>query len=118
MVIAENKVVSLIYELRRNNEKGEIVETLSNDNPLTFLFGRGNLLSKFEDNIQGLTEGEKFSFSLTSEEAYGQVQDNAIVNVPLKAFEVDGEVDTNLIKQGNSIPMVDRDGNKLTGIIR
>jgi FKBP-type peptidyl-prolyl cis-trans isomerase SlyD len=118
MEITENKVVSLIYELRRDNQEGEIVETLTKDNPLTFLFGSGSLLAKFEENIQGLAEGDKFSFGLATDEAYGPAEDNAIVDVPMMAFEVDGKVDQNLVKLGNSIPMVDRDGKRLNGIIR
>ena len=118
MKVTENKVVSLIYELRKDNENGDVVETLTQSNPLTFLFGKGNLLSKFEDNIHGLTKGDRFSFNLTSEEAYGPVEDNAIVDVPISAFEVDGKIDYQVVKSGNSIPMVDKDGRRLNGIIR
>jgi FKBP-type peptidyl-prolyl cis-trans isomerase SlyD len=118
MEVAENKVVYLIYELRRDNSEGEVVETLAKENPLSFLFGKGSLLAKFEDNIQGLKEGDKFSFKLSSDEAYGPMEDNAIVDVPIMAFEVDGKVDYKLVKTGNSIPMVDRDGKRLNGIIR
>ena len=118
MKVSENKVVSIIYELRRDNESGDILETLTNSNPLTFLFGRGNLLAKFEDNINGLQQGERFSFNLASEEAYGPVETNAIVDVPIHAFEVDGKIDDKVVKTGNSIQMVDRDGQKLTGIIQ
>ncbi len=118
MKVAENKVISLIYELRRDTKKGDIVEVLTEEKPLTFIFGSGNLLPKFEDNILGLGEGEKFNFSLSSDEAYGPKEDTAVVDVPLSAFENDGKVDYNLVKTGNSIPMIDNQGNKLTGIIR
>ena len=118
MKIEENKVVSLIYDLRRDNQLGDIIESLTKVKPLTFLYGNGNLLPKFEDNIQGLIEGDTFSFSLSSEEAYGPKEENAIVDVPIIAFEVEGKIDFNLVKTGNSIPMVDRDGQRLTGIIQ
>ncbi len=118
MVISENKVVSLIYELRKDNESGEVVETLTESNPLTFLFGTGNLLPKFENNIQGLKEGDSFSFALTSDEAYGPVEASAVVNVPVRAFEVDGKVDYNLVKKGSSIPMMDNTGRRMVGVVR
>jgi FKBP-type peptidyl-prolyl cis-trans isomerase SlyD len=118
MKITENKVVSLIYELRRDDDKGEIVETLTSDNPLTFIYGSGNLLAKFEENIKGLGEGDKFSFSLNADEAYGPVEESAVVQIPMMAFEVEGKVDTNLVKLGNSIPMVDNEGRRMTGIIQ
>lgn len=118
MKVTEDKVISLIYELRRDNKDGELVEALTEENPLTFLYGSGNLLSKFENNILGLGEGDKFNFTLSSDDAYGSLEDNAIVNIPLVAFEVDGKVDYNLVKTGSSIPMVDSEGRRLTGIIK
>jgi FKBP-type peptidyl-prolyl cis-trans isomerase SlyD len=118
MEAAANKVVSIIYELRRNNHDGEIVETLSLDNPMTFLLGSGNLLPKFEEKLIGLNTGQSFKFILSSEEAYGPVQENAIVDVPITIFEADGKTDTNLLQVGNVIPMMDREGRRLNGVVK
>jgi FKBP-type peptidyl-prolyl cis-trans isomerase SlyD len=118
MTIEEKKVVSLTYELRVNDEQGEIVEKVEKDSPLTFLFGSGNLLPDFEANISGLKEGESFSFSLEPERAYGQVSEEAIVELPKDIFEVDGKIDDNLLKVGNNIPMQDNTGNRLNGIVQ
>jgi FKBP-type peptidyl-prolyl cis-trans isomerase SlyD len=118
MEAATNKVVSIIYELRRNSQDGEIIETLEKENPMTFLFGNGNLLPMFEEKLIGLKTGQSFKFTLTSEEAYGPVQENAIVDVPLSIFEVDGKTDTNLLQMGNVIPMMDREGRRLNGVVK
>ncbi|HYW96125.1 MAG TPA: peptidylprolyl isomerase [Bacteroidales bacterium] len=118
MAISENKVVSIIYQLRKDNQQGEVVEELTKDKPLTFLFGRGNLLPKFEENLDGLKEGDAFTFGLNSEEAYGPVQENAIVDVPIDVFRIEGELDDNLLKLGNTIPMLDREGNRLNGTVK
>jgi len=115
MVIEDKKVVSIIYELRKSNKEGEIVESLSNDKPLTFLFGTGNLLPKFEENLAGLKKGESFEFLLPSNDAYGPVQDNAIVDVPISVFQTDGKVDENILQVGNTIPMVDSEGRRMNG---
>jgi len=117
MEISENKVVSLIYELRKDDEAGEVVESLTKNNPLTFLYGKGNLLAKFENNIQGLKKGDCFSFGLNSDEAYGPVEDSAIVDIHVQAFEVDGKVDYNIVNVGNSIPMMDNSGQRLVGVV-
>ncbi|MCG8699542.1 MAG: peptidylprolyl isomerase [Bacteroidales bacterium] len=117
MNISKDKVVSLIYELRVNGTEGDIVETLDNSNPLTFLYGNGRLLPKFEANIDGLTIGDKFEFLLDAKEAYGEVNKDAIVNVPISAFEIDGKVDDKMLQVGAQIPMQDSTGNKLTGIV-
>ena len=118
MIVTKNKVVSLTYELRTDNSNGEIVESLSEESPLTFLYGSGGLLPKFEENIDGLQVGEKFDFNLSVKDAYGDVNENAIVKVPVSAFEVNGRIDENMVKIGNKIPMQDASGNKLTGIVQ
>ena len=74
------------------------------------LFGTGSLLPKFEDNLAGLKQGESFEFSLTSEESYGDFDPNSILRIPLKSFEIDGRIDHELVKIGNSIPMQDGEG--------
>ncbi len=117
MIIEENKVVSLTYELRVNDEKGEVVEKVEKKAPLTFLFGRNNLLPDFEAKIDGLKEGDPFSFMLEPEKAYGQISNEAIVDLPKNVFEVDGKIDENLLKEGNTIPMQDNSGNRLNGIV-
>jgi FKBP-type peptidyl-prolyl cis-trans isomerase SlyD len=118
MTITKDKVVSLIYELRLDSPSGEVIESLSNDNPLEFLYGSGNLLPKFEEQIEGLNVGDKFDFNLTSVDAYGEVNDSAIVSVPLTAFEVNGTIDSELLKLGNTIPMRDNNGNRLNGVVK
>ncbi len=118
MEAAANRVVSIIYELRRNDQNGEIVETLGKENPMTFLLGSGNLLPKFEEKLLGLKSGQSFKFVLSSEDAYGPVQETAVVDVPLSIFEVDGKTDTNLLQIGNVIPMMDREGRRLNGIVK
>jgi len=118
MVVSKDKVVSLTYELRLDNADGEIIESLNTDAPLTFLYGSGGLLPKFEEQIDGLGIGADFKFKLLSNEAYGEVNENAIVKVPISAFEVDGKIDQTMLQIGNKIPMQDASGNKLTGIVK
>jgi len=115
MIAEKNNVVSIVYELRNGSEKGEVVESLNDENPLTFLFGTGGLLPKFEENINGLAEGDSFEFLLGSEDAYGPVVENAIVHVPKTVFEIDGKIDENLMTVGNMVPMMDAEGRRLNG---
>jgi FKBP-type peptidyl-prolyl cis-trans isomerase SlyD len=115
MIAEKNNVVSIIYELRTGSKEGKVVEALTTDNPLTFLFGTGGLLPKFEEQINGLKSGDSFEFLLHSEDAYGPVVENAIVHVPKSVFEIDGQIDQNLMKIGNMIPMMDAEGRRLNG---
>jgi FKBP-type peptidyl-prolyl cis-trans isomerase SlyD len=115
MIAEKNNVVSIVYELRNGSKEGEVVEALTPDNPLTFLFGTGGLLPKFEEQLNGLTAGDNFEFLLHSEDAYGPVVENAIVHVPLSVFEVDGQIDENLVRIGTMVPMMDAEGRRLNG---
>ena len=111
----KNSVVSIVYELREGSDQGKVVESLNNDNPLTFLYGTGGLLPKFEEHLNGLTSGDNFEFLLTSENAYGPVVENAIVHVPKTVFEVDGKIDETLMAVGNTVPMMDAEGRRMNG---
>lgn len=117
MIIAKDKMVSLTYELKYDDADAQLIEKVENDKPLQFVFGQGSMLAHFEKNLQGLQTGDVFDFKLTADQAYGPVTDQAIVDVPVQAFEVDGKIDNELLKIGNTIPMMDSNGNKLHGIV-
>ncbi len=116
-MITKDKMVSVIYELKYDDTEAKLIEKVENNNPMTFLFGAGKMLAHFEKNLEGLNLGDNFDFKLTAELAYGAVTKEAIVEVPLKAFEAEGKVDESLVKVGNTIPMMDSYGNKLHGIV-
>ena len=118
MVVSNNKVVSLAYELRIDSKEGEVIETVDRNSPLTFIYGNGSLLPRFEDYLSGLTVGDSFDFNLASAEAYGEVDESSIIKIPLQAFEMDGKVDYQLVKLGNKIPMQDGEGHRLTGVVK
>jgi FKBP-type peptidyl-prolyl cis-trans isomerase SlyD len=117
MKIDQNRMVSLIYELRETNTSGKILEGLQESKPLKFIFGTGRLLPAFEDNLLSLNSGDSFSFILSTEQAYGERREEMIINVPLTVFENDGKVDENICRVGNEVPMVDGSGNQVYGII-
>lgn len=117
MKIENNKMVSLVYELRENDSNGRIIETLDNSRPLRFIYGTGRLLPFFESNINSLEEGDIFRFTLNSEMAYGDKREEMIINVPVSVFETDGKINEDVCRVGNEVPMTDTEGNPLTGII-
>jgi FKBP-type peptidyl-prolyl cis-trans isomerase SlyD len=114
MNVAKNQVVSITYEL---TVEGQVMETVKKDNPLTFLFGAGNLLPKFESNLDGLVIDDPFEFKLESEDAYGPYNEEAVIAVPMKAFEVEGKIDEELLRVGNTIPMLDSSGRRMNGVV-
>ncbi|MCX7985935.1 MAG: peptidylprolyl isomerase [Bacteroidales bacterium] len=115
MIIEKGKVVSVLYELRLADGSDELIEKVNESRPLQYLQGHGNLLPKFEAYLEGLTVGDTFDFVLKSEEAYGPISNEAIVDVPISVFEVDGKIDEELLTIGNVIPMMDNQGNRFNG---
>jgi len=117
MNISNNSYVTLTYHLRLNNKDGDVIETVNKDHPLQFIYGQGNLLPGFEKQLDALTPGSPFSFTLSSDEAYGDLREEAIVDVPMSSFAINGEVDTNMVQVGKTIPMRDHHGNRMNGKI-
>ena len=87
MKVGQKTVVSLQYQLE---VEGEIVDKSTPERPLTFPFGVGYLLPKFEANVEGLEPGEKFAFTLTPEEGYGPYREDMVVELPKSTFEING----------------------------
>lgn len=117
MEINRNKYVSLTYELRMGGVDGELKEKAVKETPLTFVFGAGMMIQKFEDNILGLKEGDSYEFVINEMDAYGPKMDDRIVDLPKSVFEVDGQIDDKILFEGNVIPMMDASGNKLNGTV-
>ena len=117
MEIGRNKFVSLTYQLRLNGAEGEMIEETSKDSPLEFLFGAGRMIEMFEQKLENMKEGDSFNFELKADEAYGQVNSDAVVELPKNIFEVNGSTDEEMLTVGNSIPMQDAQGNRLNGIV-
>jgi FKBP-type peptidyl-prolyl cis-trans isomerase SlyD len=117
MKVQSNKVVALTYELQVDDENGEktLVEKVEQDNPMVILYGLSGLPEQFEENINGLAEGEGFEFSLSPDGGYGDFDEEAVVNLPLDIFKVNGELDREMLQEGNFIPMTDQDGHRLQG---
>lgn len=114
MAIEKNNVVTLNYILHTVEDNGEknLVEQTSSDNPLVYLHGVGMMLPKFEENIDGLNAGDKKSFTLTAEEAYGPRDNDAVAQLPAEMFAEAG-----LPKVGDVLPLQDDRGNQFRAIV-
>ncbi len=114
MKVEKNKVVTLIYTLKSNNE---IVEVVQQDQPFLYLVGSHGVIPKFGEALEGLSVDEDFEVKISSKEAYGEVITDAIVDVPLTTFEVDGEIKYDILAEGNVVPLQDQDGTPMDGIV-
>lgn len=117
MTISQNKVVSLTYELKIDNASGEVVDMADASEPLVFLYGSGNMLPKFESNLADLKVNDNFEFTLKADEAYGDFIEEAIIELPIDVFMVEGKVDADILRIGNVIPMQDNEGRPMDGVV-
>ena len=119
MRIDANKYVAVTYELNvgKPNEEKELMEKATVDNPLRFIFGTGAMLPAFEKALIGLETGATFEFSLSPADAYGEYVDDYAMELPKNIFEVNGKFDAEMIKEGNTVPMMDSNGNRMMGSV-
>lgn len=114
MAIEINNVVALNYTLHIVEENGErtFVEQTTNENPLTFLYGVGMMLPKFEENIATFNAGDKGSFTLTANDAYGEKDERAMAQLPAEMFK-----ETGFPPVGETIPLQDNEGNQFRAVV-
>ncbi len=117
MTVSNEKVVTLVYQLRVDNNEGDIVESVKEEKPFVFLYGAGLMLPKFEENLNGLKAGDKFEFILNCEDAYGKATEEAVMDLPKNMFEVEGKIEDGLLAEGNVIPMQNNEGQKFNGVV-
>ncbi|MDU0368768.1 peptidylprolyl isomerase [Hymenobacter endophyticus] len=115
--ISENKVVTITYDLSVTDENQEkvLVESAEEDAPMVFLYGMSGLPDEFERQLSGKQAGDSFTFSLTPEQAYGDYDAQAVVEIPKNVFEIDGQIDEEMLQVGNFLPMADNQGHHMQG---
>jgi FKBP-type peptidyl-prolyl cis-trans isomerase SlyD len=114
MTISQNKVITLTYELKLNDANGEFVEKTEAENPLVFLYGAGQMIPDFENNISELNVGDDFAFGITADRAYGEIDAEAVVNIPREIF---AEAE-DMLNVGQAVPMRNDEGHLLQGVVQ
>lgn len=112
-MITKNKFVTVSYELRTEKE-GELLESAGADRPLEFICGQGQTLEFFEMNLLEKKVGDRFDFEIPAANAYGEVNEDMIVDLPKDIFK---EVDPKDMFIGHVLPMMDSLGRRLQGKI-
>ena len=119
MPIAKNNVVFISYQLAFPDEDGQpdVVEIVDEKEPMVFIHGLSGLPEAFENNLLGLNEGDTFDFSISAEDAYGNVDPNAIIQLPKSIFQAEDQNADDILQIGNFIPMTDDQGNRMQGLV-
>ena len=71
-----------------------------------------------EGALLGKEPGDKVSFTLSPKDGYGEIIDEAIVELPKNIFMLDGKIAEDILFVGNTIPMSDAEGHRMNGTVR
>ena len=118
MIVEDHNIVTLSYELREGGPEGEILEVMNVHYPFKFFCGGEQLLPAFEEQLQGLGEGDAFEFTLPPDLAYGDLDTDQVLDIPRDVFEErDKGGLENLLIEGNFIQLTDEEGEQFNGKI-
>lgn len=118
METVENKYITLAYKLYtiENGEK-EFTEEAPAEHPFQFISGLGLTLEAFENQVKDLKKGEKFDFIIKAEEAYGEYDDEHVIDLPKQIFEIEGKFDNERVVEGAVIPLMTSEGQRINGSV-
>ena len=117
MTVDKNRVIELDYKLYEKELAGQLIEETFGKEPLAFIFGIGMMIPAFEANLIGKGAGDEFSFGIKSEQAYGPRAEEAVVEVPIENFAVDGKIDREQLQVGVPLQVQDQSGHMHQGVV-
>ncbi|MBQ2496520.1 MAG: FKBP-type peptidyl-prolyl cis-trans isomerase, partial [Prevotella sp.] len=101
-----NKYIAVSYQLHTiDGDKVQLAEIATDKDPFIFVSGFGITLKDFEKEIVGLQKGDKFDFTLTPEQAYGEFYAERVIDLDKEMFNVDGRFDKERIYIDAIIPL-------------
>ncbi|MBI4957377.1 MAG: peptidylprolyl isomerase [Myxococcales bacterium] len=106
-LIADGKVVSLSYLLK--NDAGDVLDR-SDDEPLLYLHGAGNIVPGLERKLGGRKVGDKLEVVVDPADGYGEREPGATHEVPRSAFPEDAPLEAGVSfliesSDGETVPM-------------
>lgn len=114
----KNMFVAVAYMLYTiENGKEEFIEEATDDNPYTFLSGFGMVLPAFEEAIVGKQNGESFEVTIAKEDAYGEHDDEAVIELERDIFTIDGHFDNRKVFPGAVVPLTNEEGQRFQATI-
>lgn len=112
-----NKYISLTYKLYTKDEDGKqhLVEEATAERPFLFISGYGIALEAFEEQTAALPAGSSFAFDLDKEQAYGDYDEDHVVELARDVFCINGHFDHEHIYKDAIVPLQNEDGNRFYG---
>lgn len=113
-----NKYITVAYKLYTDyNGQRELVEIAPAEHPFQFISDMGTTLDAFEAQIKPLQKGDKFNFTLSVEEAYGEYEQERVLELSKDMFKINGHFDKEHIYPGSIVPLMNAEGARFNGTI-
>ncbi len=80
MKITDGKLVTIHYTLKLEN--GTVVETTTDEEPMSYTHGAGEIVAGMEKGLSGMEVGQSKSFVVEPKEGYGEVTLDSLITVP------------------------------------
>lgn len=94
MKIAENRVVSIDYEL--TDEEGTVLDSSEGNGALSYIHGIGQLIPGLEEALEGKEEGETVQATVTPDRAYGEYDESLLFSVPKERMPQDTSLEVGM----------------------
>lgn len=115
-MIEKNKVVSLHYRL--SDMDGNVLEDSKEvAQPLYYLHGHSGLMVKLEEALEGKHVGDNVSVTLEPNEAFGEVQANAVQRVSINHILRDGKAKPKF-KAGMVVQLNTKEGPRPATVVK
>lgn len=80
MKVTDGSIITFHYSIL--DEKGEVVESTRNEDPVSCVWGDGDLLIGVERALKGVEAGAEIRLTLDPEEAFGDYDPEGIFSIP------------------------------------
>ena len=115
MSTVEANAVATVHYTGTLPESGEVFDSSEGRDPLTFLVGHKQMIPGFEEELMGAEKGERRTFTLEPERAYGQKMEEAIQTIPKDMFgDIEPEVGMTLMSDVGPFNVTAVDGDTVT----
>ena len=98
MSVIEKNAVATVHYTGTLPESGEVFDSSEGRDPLKFLVGHKQMIPGFEEELMGAAKGERRTFTLEPERAYGNRIPEAVQQIPKGMFgDIDLEIGMTLM---------------------
>lgn len=116
MDTTNNRVIEIAYDLYTIDEgEQHLVERATEDKPYRFISGFGLTLEILEKAVVELEQDSPFDVTLTKDQAYGDYEEERVLDLDRQIFCINGHFDREHIYKNAVVPLQNEEGMPLMG---